>query len=258
MRRGDAKSVLALALEFLLGALLFLSLLVNFALLSWNAGPRVQAESESDQTLARELVETALASLQETPDPEPPLRSLLAQLQNLRHVRITVTGQAAQEKTLSVASVRSPAAAAPAWFVRLFQPRPSVTVVPATIHDRNYGDIVIAANPTGEVAEIWTEFCTIAATTLAFGICLFVLILILVGRAIAPIADVGNAITKLARGDTDIKLVPRGPPEFVDIGAKINGLAADLAKINAEKSPAHTPDDAGAGGGTRPDRTRSA
>ncbi len=56
-------------LNLLLGALLFLSLLVNFALIGWNAWPRIAAEAESDETLARELVETALASLQETPDP---------------------------------------------------------------------------------------------------------------------------------------------------------------------------------------------
>jgi two-component system, NarL family, sensor histidine kinase UhpB len=221
-------------LNLLLAALLFLSLLVNFALIGWNAGPRVKAEGESDQTLARELVETALASLQETADPEPPLRSLLAQLQNLRHVRIMVTDEAAPEKTLSVTSIAGSAGGAPAWFIRLFQPRPNVTIVPATIHGYNYGTIVIAANPTTEVAEIWTEVCSVAATTVAFGACLFVLILILVGRAIAPIADVSTAITRLARGDTEIKLVPRGPPEFVDIGTKINGLAADLAKINAE------------------------
>lgn len=221
-------------LNLLLSALLFLSLLVNFALIGWNAGPRVAAESESDETLARELVETALASLQETPDPEPPLRSLLAQLQNLRHVRITVTTDDAQARKLPLASYAGQADGVPGWFVSLFQQRPSVTIVPATIHGRNYGNIVIAANPTGEVAEIWTEVWSIAATTLAFGICLFVLILILVGRAIAPIADVGRAITRLARGDTDIKLVPRGPPEFVDIGAKINGLAANLAKVSAE------------------------
>ena len=124
-------------LNLLLGALLFLSLLVNFALISWNAGPRVAAESESDETLARELVETALASLQETPDPEPPLRRLLAQLQNLRHVRIMVAADAAQAQTLPFASYASQVGGAPGWFVRLFEPRPSVTLVPAPIHRRN-------------------------------------------------------------------------------------------------------------------------
>jgi two-component system sensor histidine kinase UhpB len=221
-------------LNLLLGALLFLSLLVNFALIGSNAGPRVAAESESDETLAREMVETVLASMQETPDPEPLLKRLLAQLQNLRHVRIMVAADPNQAQTLMATSYSSALGSAPSWFIHLFAQRSNATIVPATIRGRNYGDIVIAANPTGEVAEIWQEVCAVAATTLAFGACLFVLTLILVGRAIAPIADVGNAITRLASGDTDVELVPRGPPEFVDIGTKINGLAENLARVNAE------------------------
>ncbi len=96
-------------LNLLLGALLFLSLLVNFALIGWNAGPRVAAEGESDEVLAREFVETALASLQEAPDPEPPLRRLLAQLQNLRHVRIMVAADDAKAQTLPLTSYANPA-----------------------------------------------------------------------------------------------------------------------------------------------------
>lgn len=221
-------------LNLLLGAMLVLSLLVNFALIGWNAGPRVAAESESDETLARELVETVLASLQQTADPEPLLQGLLVQLQNLRHVRIMVAPDRAQAQALMQTAYSSSLGTAPRWFIHLFAQRPNATIVPATIHGRNYGDIVIAANPTGEVAEIWTEMCSVAATTVAFGVCLFILILMLVGRAIAPIADVGTAITRLARGDTRVRLVPSGPPEFVDIGTKINGLAANLAKMSAE------------------------
>jgi two-component system, NarL family, sensor histidine kinase UhpB len=221
-------------LNLLLSAMLVLSLLVNFALIGWNAGPRVAAESESDETLARELVETVLGSLQQTPNPEPLLQGLLVQLQNLRHVRIMVAQDRAQAQTLMQTAYSSSSGTAPHWFVRLFAQRPSATIVPATIHGRNYGDIVIAANPSGEVTEIWTEVCSVAATTFAFGVCLFILILILVGRALTPIADVGAAITRLAHGDTDVKLIPRGPPEFVDIGTKINGLADNLAKVNAE------------------------
>jgi two-component system, NarL family, sensor histidine kinase UhpB len=221
-------------LNLLLGAILVLSLLVNFALIGRNAGPRVAAEGESDKTLARELVETVLTSLQQTPNPEPVLQGLLVQLQNLRHVRIMVAPDRTQAEALAQTDYGSPSGNAPPWFVRLFAPRPNATIVPATIHGHNYGDIVIAANPTGEVAEIWTEMCSVAATTVAFGVCLFILVLMLVGRALTPIAAVGAAITRLARGDTNVKLVPRGPPEFVDIGTKINGLADNLAKVNAE------------------------
>jgi two-component system, NarL family, sensor histidine kinase UhpB len=222
-------------LNLLLGALLFLSLLTNIALIASNAGPRVREEGASDELLSRQFIETALASLQETPDPGPPLRRLLMDLHNLRHVRIYVAANEAEAEAMPWVTYANPNGA-PRWFVRLFAPRPSLTIVPATIHGRSFGNIVIAADPTEEVNEIWAEVCSVVATTLMFGICLLVVILILVGRALKPLADVGHAITRLADGDTGIRLVPRGPPEFIDICVKLNGLAVNLARVSAENT----------------------
>ena len=119
---------------------------------------------------------------------------------------------------------------------QLFEPRPSLTIVPASIHGRNFGDVVIAADPTDEVAEIWAEVCSIVLTACIFAACVLAVILLLVGRALKPLTDVGDAITRLAGGDTGIKLVPRGPPEFIDISEKLNGLAVNLATVNAENT----------------------
>jgi two-component system sensor histidine kinase UhpB len=222
-------------LTVLLGALLFLCLIANIAFIAWNAGPRVRAESESDARLSRELIETALASLQETPDPRPPLRRLLSDLQTLRHVRIFVTANEAEAQSMPIVTYADPNGP-PLWFVRLFEPQPSLTIVPATIRGRNFGDIVIAADPTNEVAEIWAEIGSIVMTAFTFVVCLFVVIILLVGRALKPLTDVGHAITCLAAGDTGVKLVPRGPPEFIDISEKLNGLALNLGRVNAENT----------------------
>jgi two-component system, NarL family, sensor histidine kinase UhpB len=222
-------------LNLLLGALLLLSLLANIAFIAWNAGPRVRSESETDARLSRELIETALASLQETPDPGPPLRRLLMDLQNLRHVRIFVAANEAEAQSMPIVTYLNPNGP-PLWFVRLFEPRSSLTIVPASIHGKNFGDVVIAADPTQEVAEIWGEVCSIVATAFIFAACVLVVILLLVGRALRPLTDVGEAITRLAGGDTGIKLVPRGPPEFIDISEKLNGLAVNLATVNAENT----------------------
>jgi two-component system, NarL family, sensor histidine kinase UhpB len=220
-------------LNLLLGALLLISLLANIAFIGWNAGPRVRSESETDARLSRELIETALASLQETPDPGPPLRRLLMDLQNLRHVRIFVAANETEAESMPIVTYANPNGP-PLWFVRLFEPQPSLTIVPASIHGRNFGDVVIAADPSDEVAEIWAEVCSIVITAVIFAVCLLVVILLLVGRALRPLTDVGNAITRLASGDTGIKLVPSGPPEFIDISEKLNGLAVNLATVNAE------------------------
>lgn len=222
-------------LNVLLGALLVASLLANIAFIAWNAGPRVRSESDTDARLSRELIETALASLQETPDPGPPLRRLLMDLKNLRHVKIFVAANEAEAESMPIVTYVNPNGP-PLWFVRLFQPGSSLTIVPATIHGRNFGDIVIAADPVDEVAEIWGEICSIVATAFIFAACVLGVILVLVGRALRPLVDVGHAITQLAGGDTSIKLVPSGPPEFIDISEKLNGLAFNLARVNAENT----------------------
>jgi two-component system, NarL family, sensor histidine kinase UhpB len=150
-------------------------------------------------------------------------------------VRIFVTANEAEAQSMPIVTYADPNGP-PLWFVRLFEPQPSLTIVPAAIRGQNFGDIVIAADPTNEVAEIWGEICSIVVTAITFVVCLFVVIILLVGRALKPLTDVGNAITRLAGGDTGINLVPRGPPEFVDISEKLNGLAFNLGRVNAENT----------------------
>lgn len=223
-------------LYLLLGALLVLSLLVNISLIAWQAGPRIRAEGQSDERLARKVISTVLNSLQDSPDPGPRLLRLIADLQNLRHVRVFFAANEAEAASMPLFSYANSAARPPDWFIRLFKPDPRLSLIPAHLDGRNFGDIVIASDPTQELSEVWAEMCTVVATALLFGVCVLIFIMILVGRAIAPIAQVGQAITRLAGGETGIKLVPRGPPEFIDISEKLNGLAVNLARVNAENT----------------------
>ncbi|MGB7699541.1 MAG: histidine kinase, partial [Methylovirgula sp.] len=223
-------------LNLLLGALLFVSLLVNIAWIAWEAGPRIRAEDQSDERLARKVISTVLVSLQDAPNPAPRLMRLIGDLQNLRHVRIFFAANEAEAEVMPQFTYSSSANPPPQWFVNLFTPRPRFSVIPADFNGRNLGVVAIASDPTQELSEIWTEMGTVVATALLFGVCVLVFIMVLVGRAIAPITQVGQAISQLAAGDTSVKLVPRGPPEFIDISEKLNGLAVDLAKVNAENT----------------------
>jgi two-component system, NarL family, sensor histidine kinase UhpB len=223
-------------LNLLLGALLFVSLLVNIAWIAWEAGPRIRAEDQSDERLARQVISTVLVSLQDAPNPAPRLMRLIGDLQNLRHVRIFFAANEAEAEVMPQFTYSNSANQPPQWFIDLFTPRPRFLVIPADFNGKNLGVVAIASDPTQELSEIWTEMGTVVATAFLFGVCLLIFIMVLVGRAIAPIAQVGQAISQLAAGDTSVKLVPRGPPEFIDISEKLNGLAVDLAKVNAENT----------------------
>ena len=58
----------------------------------WTPAPRVQAEDQSVMRLAREFVETIVAGLNETPDPDARLNQIVRDLSRLRHVSITRQG----------------------------------------------------------------------------------------------------------------------------------------------------------------------
>ena len=84
-------------LNTLLALVLTLGLAINIARLLLEAGPRVQAEDQSVIRLARGFVETLVAGLNESPDPEARLNRIIEDFNRLRHVSITraIDGKAA-------------------------------------------------------------------------------------------------------------------------------------------------------------------
>src|SRR6201994_2646060 len=77
-------------INLLLALVLTLGLAVNVARLVLEAAPRVQAEDQSVTRLAREFVETIVAGLHESSNPEARLDQIVRDLKRLRHVSITL------------------------------------------------------------------------------------------------------------------------------------------------------------------------
>src|SRR4030088_1101615 len=86
-------------LNTILALVLMLGLAVNIARLLLEAGPRVQAEDQSVVRLARGFIETLVAGLNETPDPDARLNRIIEDFNRLRHVSITRETAAAQAAT---------------------------------------------------------------------------------------------------------------------------------------------------------------
>src|SRR4029077_14425059 len=108
-------------LNLLLALVLVLGLAVNIGRLVLEAGPRVQAEDQSVLRLARELVGTLSADLNEAPDPDARLSRITQDLSQLRHVSITRQAETAG------AAANNPGGdtevyPVPAWFVALVHP----------------------------------------------------------------------------------------------------------------------------------------
>jgi two-component system, NarL family, sensor histidine kinase UhpB len=223
-------------LSMLLALVLALGLVVNIARLVLEAAPRVQAEDQSVIRLAREFVETLVAGLNEAPDPDARLNQIVWDLGRLRHVSITLQNNTVEAG--SPANQRSGEAgephSVPAWFVALVHPEQTAVTVPISIHGKP-SLLLITSHPGDEMAEIWDGIVTQLEVGSAIALVLFLITMMVVSRALAPIQALSDAMAKIEAGGYDTRVKPDGPPELAVICAKLNHLAATLGEAVDDK-----------------------
>jgi two-component system sensor histidine kinase UhpB len=223
-------------LNMLLALVLTLGLAFNIARLMLEAAPRVQAEDQSVIRLAREFIETLVAGLNETPDPDARLNQIVRDLNRLRHVSITRQDHAIEDTPLATDRAngdREPYSL-PAWFIALVHPEKTAVNVPISINGKA-GSLVITSHPNDEMTEIWDGIVTQLQVGSAIAVALFLITMMVVSRALAPIQALSEAMTKLESGGYDTRVRPDGPPELAAICTKLNHLAAALGDAVEDK-----------------------
>jgi two-component system, NarL family, sensor histidine kinase UhpB len=223
-------------LNTLLALVLLLGLAINITRLVLEAGPRVQAEDQSVIRLAREFIETLVVSLNETPAPDARLSRIIQDLNRLRHVSITRQEDIAEVKP-SAAGDRyddPEPSSVPAWFVALIHPEKTAVSVPISI-DGKPGSLVITSHPDDEMNEIWDGIVTQLLVGSVIAVALFLMTMMVVSRALAPIQSLSQAMTNIEAGGYDTRVKPGGSPELAAICAKLNHLAATLGEAVEEK-----------------------
>ena len=223
-------------LNMLLALVLTLGLAFNIARLMLEAAPRVQAEDQSVIRLAREFIETLVAGLNETPDPDARLNQIVRDLNRLRHVSITRQDHAIEDTPLATdrANEDREPYSLPAWFVALVHPEKTAVNVPISINGKA-GSLVITSHPNDEMTEIWDGIVTQLQVGSAIAVALFLITMMVVSRALAPIQALSEAMTKLESGGYDTRVKPDGPPELAAICTKLNHLAAALGDAVEDK-----------------------
>ncbi len=223
-------------LGMLVALVLALGLVVNVARLVLDAAPRVQAEDQSVLRLAREFVETLVAGLDETPDPNARLDQIVQDLSRLRHVSIT-----RQDDSVGARPPERPRSgdaddwhSVPAWFVALVRPEQTAVNVPISLHGIP-GSLLITSHPADEMVEIWDGIVTQIEIGSAVAVALFLITMLVVSRALAPIAALSDAMARIEAGSYDTRVQPGGPPELAAICAKLSHLAATLGDAVDDK-----------------------
>lgn len=222
-------------LNSILALVLTLGLAINITRLVLEAGPRVQAEDQSVIRLAKEFIETLVVNLNETADPDARLNQIIHDLNRLRHVSITRKEDAAvspaaaddRDETSDPSSV-------PAWFIALIHPEKTAVDVPISIHGRP-GSLVITSHPNDEMNEIWDGIVTQLQVGSVIAIALFLLTMMVVSRALAPLQSLSTAMANIEAGHYDTRVKPEGSPELAVICTKLNHLAATLGDAVEDK-----------------------
>ncbi|WP_245315200.1 histidine kinase, partial [Bradyrhizobium yuanmingense] len=221
-------------INLLLALLLALGLAVNIGRQIAEAGPRVQAEDQSVIRLAREFIEMIVADLNEAPDPDARLNQIARDLSRLRHVSIALHDSGGNPLTPRRLGSDVDTRAPPAWFVSLVHPEQTAVSVPVSIRGKP-GSLVITSHPDDEIAEIWDGIVTQLEVGSVIALALFFLMMKVVGRALAPLQSLADAMGKLESGHYEARVAPGGAPELAAICTRLNHLAATLGEAVEDK-----------------------
>ena len=94
---------------------------------------------------------------------------------------------------------------------------------------------MITSHPNDEIAEIWDGIVTQLEVGSAIAVALFLITMMVVSRALAPIQSLSQAMTNIEAGRYDTRVKPGGPPELAAICTKLNHLAATLGDAVEDK-----------------------
>jgi two-component system sensor histidine kinase UhpB len=218
-------------LNLLFAALLLAWLVVDVARMLADAGPRVREDSESLTRLMSKFVQTALANVQDSPEPTRDLAALVANLTNVRRIRVALVSDG--DPAIASTFVAATAAVAPAWFRAIANAPISVVAIPIVLRQHRFGSVLIVADPSNEIDEVWSGAEKQAAAGGALALAVLFASSLFVRRALRPLALAETALARLQSGDYSARVEPTGSPEFVETCLKINSLAGSLSDLRA-------------------------
>jgi two-component system, NarL family, sensor histidine kinase UhpB len=225
-----------MSIRFRLIALVCVVLLVSLAfggMIAYdNATRSVRTEMRSALLVGRQTVKSAIDRLHNAADPSRDLDDLVTSFTGNRHLRVRFLGEAAA--VAAPALEISPFGGMPDWFVRLVGVAPVTEQFPIAIAGRDYGIIAIETDPHNEVLEVWNEFTDSLVSPVVFCGLTVLLIHLLIGRALRPLAGLADALEEVGGGRYRTRISGRLPLELSRLRDSFNRMAARLAEADNE------------------------
>ena len=228
-----------MSLKLRLLIIVSLILIINFAAAGYflvqNARQAVAAEMASSTQLARGLLINALPTLRFSNDLSERLTLIVDSVRHTRHIRAwfeDMNGQPLIGQEERMAFFNKPDA--PDWFIRVMEPEAVAFRRLITKGSQSYGYLVVEADPSDEVTEVWRDMQVLFILGSFFMTLILFLVYMALRHGLRPLGDLADALAKLEKGDFTARVDTGAAKELNPIQIRFNHMASVLEKTMAE------------------------
>jgi len=195
-----------------------------------NARTAVKEEMQSVSKLTLQLIEIALMSntASSTSETQQSVLESIANLESTRHLEIELYKTGNKGSMVPVKIIPTIDAQAPEWFIRMVKPQPVEYRRVFRESLTAYTEILIRANPSDEITEVWNESRGVLGLLVLFAVLANILVYISLGRGLAPIESILKGLDGIEQGEYQRRLPRFKYPEFSRISEKFNNMAEVL------------------------------
>jgi len=228
-----------MSLKFRIVVIVTIILLINFAAAGYlivnNARQALVAEMDSSTKLAKGLLINALPTLRFSNDLGERLTLIVDSVRDTRHIRAwfeDMHGQPLIGFKNDRGFINNPNA--PDWFIRMMEPESVAFRRMITKGSKSYGYLVVEADPSDEITEVWRDVQVLFWLGLSFLVVIVLLVYIALRQGLKPLSELADALGKLEKGDFSARVETSVVKELTPIQLRLNHMATVLERTMAE------------------------
>lgn len=229
-----------MSLKFRIIVIVTIILLINFAAAGYfmvaNARQALDSEMESSTQLAKGLLINALPTLRFSNDLSTRLKLIVESVRDTRHIRAwfeDMQGQPLIGNEGQSEFIRKPENV-PNWFIKMMEPEAVAFRRLITKGSKAYGYLVVEADPSDEVMEVWRDVMVLFWLGTFFLTLILILIYMALRQGLRPLEQLDDALEKLEKGDFSARVGTSVVKELTPIHHRFNHMAGVLEKIVVE------------------------
>jgi two-component system sensor histidine kinase UhpB len=217
---------------------LFISMVLIGALISsaiavmvFSPGQLLEEHDASAQ-LARQMAAMLNQSLQQHPDSNDVVASLLAELKSFEPGKLGFVPATGVDVATKLVPQTVPGV--PDWFSHFLTADFVIERLPVVVGGSRLGDIVFSPDLSADIMEKWLAFLGVIVSGIVLGLTIAGIVYLTVRQTLRPLAVLEQSLTQLESGEYGISVVCDAPPEIARSLAELNTLAGTLRKLGSE------------------------